>query len=473
MASEPPISTTTVSDPALLERARLALRSLQFEEEAARYRAAVAELMEAIADAESGDEEPLKRWLLARRDSDGLVGSEPMARGSSPIPSTPADEPTETVLNCQTPNGQSSVPSESHSPWIRMEQAARERAKVWMDAESHEERVTGISSLDLAVEKHKMGTTAKRRSRGRILSSHIGVSLLVHGLLVLGLGWWVVAIAQPEKHLMISAGTAEFEEIALETVLEQTPSELEPSEEPESAPNAELDMTPIAPTQIAAIDIGVGPAISESNLFATSNSLNGAAGMGTNLAAGAEFFGAKAAGNNFVFVVDCSPSMARDNAFESAKEEIVRSLSMLKPKQRYFILLFGSQIDTIQFPGSEPEQYLLRASPENLEKTLLWVQRAKIQKEGRHPIDAVKQAIAMQPDGIFLLFDGDTKVGNWTGRIRDLNRNDDLLSQGETNIPIHVIHFFRDEFAPEMKRLADENEGSYRFVPRPRKGGER
>jgi hypothetical protein len=468
MASEPQIPTTVVSDPALLERARLALRSLQFEEEAARYRAAVAELMEAIADAEAGDEEPLKRWLLSRRDSDGLAGGDLIVRGSWPTPSIPDEAATDTAMDCHA-----SQPTESHSPWIRMEQSARERAKAWMDSESLEERVTGTSSLDLEVEKCKTGTTAKRRPRGRILPSHIGVSLCVHGLLVLGLGWWVVAIAQPEKHLMISAGPAEYEDIAIETALEQPPSELEPSEDPEPAPNTQVDMAPIALPQIAAVDVGIGPSVSESNLFAMSSTLSGAAGKGTNLAAGAEFFGTKAAGNNFVFVVDCSPSMARDNAFESAKEEIVRSLSMLKPKQRYFILFFGAQIDTIQFPGSEPEQYLLRASPENLEKTLLWVQRARIQKDGRPPIDAVTQAIAMQPDGIFLLFDGDTKVGNWTGRIRDLNRNEDLFSQGETKIPIHVVHFFRDEFVPEMKRLADENGGTYRFVPRPSKRGER
>lgn len=195
--------------------------------------------------------------------------------------------------------------------------------------------------------------------------------------------------------------------------------------------------------------------------------------MGINLAAGAEFFGAKAAGNTFVFVVDCSPSMARDKAFDSAKKEILRSLSMLKPKQRFYILFFGAEIAPLQFGGQEPEPYMVRANPQNLEKTIQWIQRINIQKEGRNPIDAMRQAIDMEPDAIFLLFDGETKVTNWIGRIREMNETDDLFSQGETKIPIHVVHFFREEFVADMKRLADENHGSYRFVPRPQKGTNR
>jgi hypothetical protein len=85
----------------------------------------------------------------------------------------------------------------------------------------------------------------------------------------------------------------------------------------------------------------------------------------------------------------------------------------------------------------------------------------------------MRQAIDMEPDAIFLLFDGETKVTNWIGRIREMNETDDLFSQGETKIPIHVVHFFREEFVADMKRLADENHGSYRFVPRPQKGTNR
>jgi hypothetical protein len=212
-----------------------------------------------------------------------------------------------------------------------------------------------------------------------------------------------------------------------------------------------------------------GPRLAESTLTSTAGSVREFGGLGTHLASGAEFFGSKAAGNNFVFVVDCSPSMAEDNAFESAKTEILRSLSMLKPKQRYFILFFGSELIPIQFPGKPPESFLLPANGENIEKTAQWIQRLSIQKNGRHPHDAIREALAMQPDGIFLLFDGKTSSKDWRERINTLNRTDDLFSQGDVKVPIHVVHFFQEDHAVEMKRLADDNHGSYRFVPRPPK----
>ena len=72
----------------------------------------------------------------------------------------------------------------------------------------------------------------------------------------------------------------------------------------------------------------------------------------------------------------------------------------------------------------------------------------------------------MQPDGIFLLFDGDTKV-DVAKFLRRENRTDDILSAGAPKVAIHVIHFFQDEFQKQMKQVAEENGGTYRFVPRP------
>jgi hypothetical protein len=51
--------------------------------------------------------------------------------------------------------------------------------------------------------------------------------------------------------------------------------------------------------------------------------------------------------------------------------------------------------------------------------------------------------------------------------VRKLNTSQGLLSDGGTQVPIHVIHFFRDEFQRSMQLLAHENGGTYRFVPRP------
>jgi hypothetical protein len=470
MPSVSPTLRNAVSEPALLERARLALQSLQFEEEAARYRAACSELMEAIADAEAGNEEPLKHWLDARRtridpatshvaypDLQGVVSSQDLNVHRAPLEPAP--------LETTSPS-----PSE---PWQLMRESARERAKNWF-AEAGEESTNDLDSLQSAVNASASRVPTDLGKRPRV-PIHLVFSVLVHVLLLFGLGWWVVAAAQKNQALSITSGPIDSEDVLLETSTEplevDTPL-TELSEEP--SPLAEMNHLPIDIPKIAAMETSLaGPQSAEASLAGSTLGAMHAFGTGAKFTEGAEFFGSKAAGNSFIFVVDCSPSMARDGAFDHAKTEILKSLGALQPKQRFHVFFFAKEILPIQFPGKDPERYMLRADAENLQRVVQWIGRVAIQKDGRAPIEALREAIAMQPDGIFVLFDGDTKVDNWTTKIRELNRSDDFLSMGETKVPIHVVHFFRDEFAPEMKRLADENDGTYRFVPRPQKGGPR
>ena len=112
------------------------------------------------------------------------------------------------------------------------------------------------------------------------------------------------------------------------------------------------------------------------------------------------------------------------------------------------------------------EKYPIYAKPENLTKTIDWLSLVRIQKEGLSPNHALEGAIGMQPDGIFLLFDGDTKV-DVAKFLRRVNRTDDILNFGTPKVPIHVVHFYQDEFQKQMRQVAEENGGTYRFVPRP------
>ena len=270
--------------------------------------------------------------------------------------------------------------------------------------------------------------------------------------------------------LSIVAADADSETILTETPVE-FPASLESSSDGRpSTPNM------IAPdTNVPIIDVGkplegIGPSNPWKDMpHGLSTGASKAMGTGMGSMQGAEFFGTKAVGNTFVYVVDSSPSMLRDKAFDEAKREILRSLSSMKPKQRYFISFFGKEIDPITFRGRTPETKPIAATRENLSQTIDWIERIDVQKDGRPPIDALRAAIAMQPDGIFLLFDGDTKVKDWTSKIRSMNLSDDFLSDGLPMVPIHVVHFFREEFVADMQKLAKENAGTYRFIPRPAK----
>jgi hypothetical protein len=69
---------------------------------------------------------------------------------------------------------------------------------------------------------------------------------------------------------------------------------------------------------------------------------------------------------------------------------------------------------------------------------------------------------------VFLLFDGATRVdvSKYLGQV---NRSRDITNEGEVKVPIHVIHFFEEEHSGAMQKLARENSGTYRFVPRPKR----
>jgi hypothetical protein len=158
----------------------------------------------------------------------------------------------------------------------------------------------------------------------------------------------------------------------------------------------------------------------------------------------------------------------KGGAFESAKQEIVRSLSTMKPKQRFYIFFFGEEIEAMKLDGTNEESFPVYATPENIQKTIVWMDRVKIQG-GKHPSEVIERAIEMNPDGIFLLFDGETSV-DLAPKVRKSNTVEDLISGSQTRVPIHSVCFYTEK--PEaqqlMKTIAQQNLGTYRYVPKPK-----
>ncbi len=505
MANSPIKDPMRELDRGLLERGRLALATLQYQEQAARYRAAYATLLEAISEAEQGNDSRLRQWLDQRIAPSTTPSTTPI-NSSLLEPSTLDSQGNVSNLMVSTPvelasrqSGYAETPSLraglfgtveaaagccwktsiTSSPWAVMELAAKERLLHGTPP--------GASSPDSKSDRasdsgHRPSKTLHRESlakpdpktkRRRIASPDIWVSISVHGFLLVLFSFWVIAVARPSAVLSISASSVETDEVILETPLE-SPTSLDAMESfsiptPEWTAPSEIVQNPQVASSLENLAVGPPPMTSEtlaSSMFGQSQS---AMATGTKLLEGAEFFGSKAVGNTFVYVVDSSPSMRRDGAFEAAKAQIIRSLSSMKPKQRFHICFFGGELESITFRGQAAETRPIPANPENLSKTMEWLGQIRIQKDGRPPIDALQAAIAMQPDGIFLLFDGDTKVDDWTAKVREMNRSKDFLSDGGPKVPIHVLHFFRDEFEKSMRTLASENEGTYRFIPRPQK----
>ncbi len=378
------------------------------------------------------------------------------------------------------------------SPWSRMEKGANERLACetidtieqtvieseiesenldsqWIEAKNE---TTPISEEELAELESLVMDSGEHRTKAWWKAPHVLGSVLVHAILVVFLSILVVKVATEPKLLAVVSAPVESDNILLETPMEMISElELESIAEPmQSLPAPSLSglATEISVTQAPteAGSMPSAPSSVASALNGASSEMSQASMAGSKMLSGAEFFGVKATGNTFVYIVDSSPSMRRDGAFDAAKAEIMRSLQSMKPKQRYFISFFGKEIDPMVFKTGEIEKYPVYAKPENLTKTIEWLNRIQIQKEGLPPNNALSEAIAMQPDGIFLLFDGDTR-SDVAKYLRKANRTDDILSAGKPKVPIHVVHFFQEEFQKQMRQVAEENGGTYRFVPRP------
>ncbi len=307
-----------------------------------------------------------------------------------------------------------------------------------------------------------------------LLSPSVVASIMVHlvGLVVMSV--YVIRAVTKLEPKSIVASTTENQEVSMEAPMELSPPNPEPldSAPPETPalPSLSSQATEVTSSTIQLPASMIGVAI-EKGPSTTSEAVEQATNASeSNMpASAAEFFGVKAEGNTFCYLVDSSPSMRKDNAFATAKAQLVRSISTMKPKQRFFISFFAKEIEDLTLEGHTAAPFPVYATSENLRKTLQWIERVRIQENGKAPTDALKRAIEMDPDGIFLLFDGDTSV-DVPAFLRKANRTSDIISGEHPRVPIHTLGFYSEQHQAMMKRIAQENLGTFRFIPNPNKG---
>ncbi len=291
------------------------------------------------------------------------------------------------------------------------------------------------------------------------------VSGMVHFVMLLGLGIYTIKAFEEPELMAITASALDTEMVAMHI---ETPIETPVMEQAAESLTTESIAAPSSDLSLGLnVDIGEGPTPigEESALTQAMKDLPASSlGMGAQLA-NAEFFGVKAEGNTFCYLVDKSPSMKQNGAFQAAVMELVRSLESMKPTQRFYIWFFSKELDALTLGEGAPEKYPVYATPENIQRAKLWIQSIRI-ADGASPNQALSEAIAMEPDGIFLLFDGDTRV-DVAKHLRKVNRVDDVIQGSLVRVPIHTLGFYTQEFEALMRSVAEENLGTYRFVPPP------
>ncbi len=159
-----------------------------------------------------------------------------------------------------------------------------------------------------------------------------------------------------------------------------------------------------------------------------------------------QFLGAEGRGHRLVFVIDKSGSMSGAR-FNAARAALTQTLRALPPETCFMVYFFDHGAEALPAPD------MLPATPENVASAMKWVD-SRGASGGTNPSQALRWAFGLKPDTVWLLSDGE--FDDQTGILRQLNPN--------RAVRINTIAFQDPSGAVQLKQIADENGGVYRFA---------
>ncbi len=161
------------------------------------------------------------------------------------------------------------------------------------------------------------------------------------------------------------------------------------------------------------------------------------------------FFGIRAQGQVFIYVVDCSGSMIDEDRLDRAKRELRRSVAALQSPQRFKVIFYNDR--PIPMPGDLPR------AADHPSKAQLGRWLDLVQPDGgTDPRGALSLALAMRPDAVFLLSDGAFPDGT-AEAVAHLNPG---------KVPIHCIDLANGAAGDDLRKIAAGSGGQY--APRSR-----
>ncbi len=159
----------------------------------------------------------------------------------------------------------------------------------------------------------------------------------------------------------------------------------------------------------------------------------------------ASFFGIRAQGRFFVYVIDCSGSMIDDDRFARASIEVRRSVMALQSPQQFEVIFYNDE--SIPMPGGPVPR---PADPEHKRQLNAWLELIG-PDGGTDPRTSIKQALSLRPEAVFLLSDGLFPDGTVETVARFNTRK----------IPIHCVDLSGGEGGDHLARIARDSGGKY------------
>ena len=158
-------------------------------------------------------------------------------------------------------------------------------------------------------------------------------------------------------------------------------------------------------------------------------------------------------GLSFAYVVDVSGSMGARSGngtrISRLGSALTNSINGLNVKQFFYINAFDSDAHPM------PSNALVKATQDNKQQSLDWYQSLR-KGGGTDPLDSITAALDLKPEVIFFLTDGEFGTGQVQSVIDAKN--------SDRKITIHTVCLGDDASGKFLKKIADENGGTYRFI---------
>ena len=163
----------------------------------------------------------------------------------------------------------------------------------------------------------------------------------------------------------------------------------------------------------------------------------------------ASFFGIRAQGRFFIYVIDCSGSMIDDDRLARASMEVRRSVMALQAPQQFEVIFYNHE--SIPMPGGPVPR---AADREHKRQLNAWLELIE-PDGGTDPRTSIKQALSLRPEAVFLLSDGLFPEGTV-----------ETVSRFNTRkIPIHCVDLSGGEGGDHLIRIAHDSGGKYASRP--------
>jgi hypothetical protein len=190
-----------------------------------------------------------------------------------------------------------------------------------------------------------------------------------------------------------------------------------------------------------------GPATGQTNGSESGHGVPAASGKSS-------FFQIETDARSIVYVIDCSASMGQDDGLLRAKAELLASLNQLPAATLFQVIPYNSRAEPLCINGRLD---LVPANAENKRAAALLIADLQAVGATRH-LQALHQALALRPEVIFFLTDGDDLAA---AEIAALTR----FNGGKTIVHTIGLRVAGQAVPPgSLQILAQVNHGSFRIV---------